>query len=147
VPLSVYGVMALGEFLGIQATVLYLALVLRVGVWKHVWVALLAGELAKAFAGARWARRRLGRPATSDQRVRMAFGYTLAVTCPLLFLNGVIAARWRVAAMARPVDALQALADRGAVHGALVLAALVFASLGVAVLLRYLLLTLFAPRR
>jgi hypothetical protein len=103
--------------------------------------------MAMAFVGARWGRRRLGHPATSDQRVRMAFGYTVAVTCSTAFGAGVVLTRWHVAAVARPLDALQALADRGAVNGALVLAALVFMSLGVAVLLRYLLLTLLAPRR
>jgi putative ABC transport system ATP-binding protein len=147
VPFSVHAMMALGELLGIVAMVLYLAFVLRVGVWTHFWAAVLAGEITMAFAGARWGRRRLGRPATSDQRVRMAFGYTLAVTCSTVFGAGLVLTRWHVAAMARPLDALQALADRGAVNGALVLAALVFASLGVAVLLRYLLLTLLAPRR
>jgi putative ABC transport system ATP-binding protein len=147
VPFSAYAMMALGELLGIVAMALYLAFVLRIGVWTHFWAAALSGEMAMAFVGARWGRRRLGHPATSDQRVRMAFGYTVAVTCSTAFGAGVVLTRWHVAAVARPLDALQALADRGAVNGALVLAALVFMSLGVAVLLRYLLLTLLAPRR
>jgi putative ABC transport system ATP-binding protein len=147
VPFSVYAMMWLGEFLGIQAMAAYLGLVLRVDVATHAWVAVLAGQVGQAIAGARWARRRLGRPATNDQRVRMAFGYTTAVTCPSVFVAGVVATRWRVTAAAGALDALQALADRGAVNGSLVLAALLFMSLGVLVLLRYLLLTLFAPRR
>jgi putative ABC transport system ATP-binding protein len=147
VPLGVYAMMALGEFLGTQATLAYLALVLRVGVASHLWAPLLVGQIGQSIAGAQWARRRLGRPATNDQRFRMAFGYTTVVTCPSLFVAAVVVTRWRMEAAARPLEALQSLADRGAVNGSLVLAGILFVSLGVAVLLRYLLLTLFAPRR
>jgi putative ABC transport system ATP-binding protein len=147
VPLSVYGMMALGELLGSLTMLAYMGLVLRIPIAPHAWVGAFAGQIGQAIAGAHWARRRLGRPATNDQRVRMAFGYTTAVSCSVVFVASVIATRWRVAAAARPLEALQALADRGAVNGSLVLAGIVFVAVGVIVLLRYLLLTLFAPRR
>jgi putative ABC transport system ATP-binding protein len=149
VPFSAYAMMALGELAGIQVTLAYLAFVLRLNAWKYAGVAVLAGEITKAALGARWARRRLGRPATVDQRVRMAFGYTMAVTCPGVALMGLVFTRAPSLASvaAGPIDALQSLADRGPVNGSFLLALLLFAAVCGTVLLRYLLLSLFNPRR
>jgi putative ABC transport system ATP-binding protein len=140
VPFGVFAMMALGDLLGTAVGAVYVAAVLGIELKKHAWVPLVLGEVGKAFLGARWARRRLGHPATSDQRTRMALWYTLGLTAPLMAL----------ATLAPPPppgspDGLAFLkAAAGHPAGVLLAVVLVVACLA---LLRYLLLTLFNPRR
>jgi hypothetical protein len=111
---------------------------------KLLWLRALVGELTKAWAGARWSRHALGRPPTRDERVRMALGYTVVVTCglgsamlaALLWLPSKMP--WLVASAERVTHALS--------HGPLEVGGVALVAMGGAVLLRYLLLTLFSPR-
>jgi putative ABC transport system ATP-binding protein len=144
VPFSVYPFLGLGGFLGEVVVAAYIGLVLHLPVQKYFWVGLVASELSRAWAGTRWARRKLGFPLTTDQRARVALSYSLAVTGPLL-----VAFPW----LSRSPRLAPLLADRpwilhphgaGQAAGTLVAVAAVIA---IASLLRYLLLTLFNPRR
>jgi putative ABC transport system ATP-binding protein len=145
VPLSVYAMMWLGDLAGEALAAAYVGLVLHRSVLELSWLARVAGEISKAWVGARWARRALGRPATSDQRLRMALWYTVVVTGGgiALFLAAILALPASVSAMfAGVMDGVARVAEQGWA----VLAALVFAGLGFAVLLRFLLLSSFGPR-
>jgi putative ABC transport system ATP-binding protein len=139
VPFGVYPMMLLGEAVGLAVGMGYVAFVLQLSVWDYVWVPALTGELVKAWAGARWARRKLGFPSTNDQRTRIALSYTLAVTG----VAAVLFPRY-----APPRFAMPALANGWSLlaHGAGQLVGFT-AVLATAFLLRYLLLTLFNPRR
>jgi putative ABC transport system ATP-binding protein len=150
VPASVYAMMAVGEFLGLQAGLAYVAFVLRLSAWTYFGAGIVAGEVAMAFVGARWARRSLGAPPTSDQRVRMAFGYTAVVSAGSIAIATLACAfvHTRTFPLHRVLDAVVALIDRGGVaYAAGVVAGTAFAIFCGAVLLRYLLLTLFNARR
>ncbi len=140
-PLSVFAMMWLGELLGESLAALYLRLVLQLDVARFFWVGLVLGEVTKAWLGARWVRRSLGRPATTDQRARMALFYTLTVTCGTLgLLLGVLlvpalsSASW--------VVAVAGVVGRLIARGRVVLAGVVIAGVAGTVLLRYLLLTI-----
>jgi putative ABC transport system ATP-binding protein len=150
VPTSVYAMMALGELVGIQAALAYIAFVLRLDAWRYFGAAILAGEVTKAIAGARWARRKLGAPPTTDQRIRMAFGYTLVVTggavAVATLVGGLLSSR--KVPVHRLLDGVAGLVDRGGIpYAVVVVAATSFAIFCGAVLLRYLLLTLCSARR
>jgi putative ABC transport system ATP-binding protein len=146
VPAGVFVTMLLGELLGEGLVAAYVSLVLALSPAKLLWAGLVAGEITKAWLGARHARRRLGHPPTSDQRVRIALFYTAIVT------GGAI---WSVLALLlsvpprgmRGLDALFAIVVGVAAHGTAVLVGVVFAGLSCTVLLRYLLLTAFSTRR
>ena len=146
VPISVYAMMWLGEIAGEAAAAAYIAFVLRLSVVDLVWAGRIAGEIGKAWVGARWARHVLGRPATSDQRARMALWYTMVVTC-----SGIAALL--VGAVALPPSAaaklggMMDLVGRASERGWAVLLALVLAGVACTMLFRYLLLSLFSPRR
>jgi len=145
VPLSTYPVMWLGELLGMGLALAYVGLVLELDVLRGVWFARLFGEVTKAWAGARWMRRELGRPATSDQRVRAALWYTCAVSGGAIGI--VLTAMLTLPLPARMSEGLWTAVLAGAQHGPVVLAAVVFVGTSCLVLLRYLLLTTFNPRR
>jgi putative ABC transport system ATP-binding protein len=146
VGLGVYAMMWAGELFGEAVGAAYVGLVLRLGVAKLFWVALAVGEIGKAWAGTRGGRRRLERPATSDQRLRMALWYTIAVTCGTALAAAIAVVLFPPSLVARGgwvVDAMSRVSERGWA----VLAVVVFVGVGCVVLLRYLLLTLFNPRR
>jgi putative ABC transport system ATP-binding protein len=144
VPLSVYAMMLVGDLLGDAAGASYVGVVLQRDVVHNAlwWLAL--GELTKAWIGAAWARRRLGHALTNDQRVRLALWYTLPVTgAALLSLPSSLSRGGWAAGLAHDGWASTAF---GSGHASrLPLAAL--GVVGCAVLLRYLLLTLFGARR
>jgi putative ABC transport system ATP-binding protein len=144
VPFGVYPLMLLGGMPGEAAAAAYVGLVLRLPLQKYFWVGLLASELTRAWAGTRWARKKLGFPLTTDQRARVALSYSLALTGPVLVLLPWLsrAPRWGALLADRP----WALNPHGAGQAVGTLAA-VAAVIGVVSLLRYLLLTLFNPRR
>jgi putative ABC transport system ATP-binding protein len=146
VPASAYAMMLVGELLGEAVVVGYVTWVLRLSVINFLWAASLGGEVTKAWLGSRWARRGLGRPTTSDQRVRMALWYTMAVTgsgVALLLLAVLLAPR----SLASKLDWMMAGLVEASQRGWAVLTVVVFAGVGCMVLLRYLLLTLLNPRR
>jgi len=144
VPISVYAMMLLGELLGDAVTAAYVAL-LGYSAMKFFWLRRLVGEVTKAWVGVKWARRTLGRRPSQDERVRMAFWYTIAVTCGLgggllvALVRLPLPAQWGLGDLAQIV--LSALS-----HGTGAFVAMVASGIATAVLLRYLLLTLFNPR-
>ena len=145
VPLSTYPMMWLGELLGVAIALAYVGLVLDLDVLRGLWLSRMFGEVTKAWAGARWMRRQLGRPATSDQRVRAALWYTCAVSGGAIGI--VLTAMLTLPLPARMSEGLWTAVLALAQHGPVVLAALVFVGTSCLVLLRYLLLTTFNPRR
>jgi putative ABC transport system ATP-binding protein len=133
IPFTVYPIMLLADVLGAGIAAAYVAFVLQLGVARAPWALLLAGQLMTAWMGARWARKRLGFPATVDQRVRIALYYSLPVTgLGLVVLS-------RLSAVQEAVSIEQ--------RGWLALLVACTGILAIASLLRYLLLTLFNPRR
>jgi putative ABC transport system ATP-binding protein len=145
VPVAVYPMMWLGGAAGELAVYAYLALLLGSGsMGKAALAAPLIGELARAWAGTRWARRKLGRPATRDQLARMALWYTIAVTCvggALLVVLALLAGM----GTARPIHAALERGSQLASHGAAVVALVVLVAIAGMTLLRYLLFTLLNP--
>jgi putative ABC transport system ATP-binding protein len=146
VPVGIFGRMLFGELLGGGIVATYAGLVLALSPIKFLWVASLAGEISKAWFGARHAYRQSGRPATSDQRFRIALGYTVLVNggacCAMLALLYATPPRtfkW--------LDAIFAVVVGSTTHGLAMLVAVLFFDLSCTVLFRYLLLTAFNPRR
>ncbi len=146
VPFRVYAAMLFAELLCEGVVLAYVNFVLLLSVVKFLWVASLAGEIAKAWMGARQVRRRLGHPATNDQRVRIALGYTVVVA-------GTVSAVLLALLLTLPpraipaLDAVSMMLAMAAAHGSAVLVAIVFVELCGTVLFRYLLLTAFNSRR
>jgi len=144
IPISVYAMMLLGELLGDGVTAAYVAL-LGYSAMKFFWLRRLVGEVTKAWIGVRWARRSLGRRPNQDERARMAFWYTIAVTCGLggsllvALVRLPLPASWGLGVLAQNVSAALS-------HGTGSLVAMVASGICAAALLRYLLLTLFNPR-
>jgi putative ABC transport system ATP-binding protein len=146
IPFGVYAAMWLGEMAGGLVGAAYAGFVVHLGALQVAWVARVVGEISKAWAGARWARRAFGKPATVDQRVRMALWYTMVVTCGALaaLLGVVLALPAQLAARAAwAFDWIAPITDRGPA----VVVAVVAAAVAALVLLRFLLLSLFEPRR
>jgi putative ABC transport system ATP-binding protein len=132
VPFAVFAMMLVGLLAGALVGAMYNGIVLGQNV---PWIVLLTAVLGESFVAARYGRRKLGKPLTSDQRVRLSLWYTLVtsgVLAPLLY--------WQVPKL--PVQLLDHL-DSFRTAGIAALVALVLATL---VLLRYLLLSLFTPR-
>jgi putative ABC transport system ATP-binding protein len=131
VPFAVYAAMLGGGLLGAAVGGLYDAVVLG---QKVLFIPALLGVLGEAFVGARFAKRKLGRALTGDQRARVAIAYTIG-----LALLATPIAWWKMPAAfgAR----LEHLGAGGAVLSAFV-AVLAVAALA---LLRFLLLALFSP--
>jgi putative ABC transport system ATP-binding protein len=145
IPVSVYAMMLLGEVGGGIIAALYVAWVLGQSPPRVLWLRALVGELTKAWAGARWSRRVLRRPPTRDQRVRMALGYTLVVTCGLG--SAMLAALLWLPSKTPWVAASAEQVTHALSRSPLELGGLALGAMGGMVLLRYLLLTLFSPRR
>ncbi len=144
VPFSVYPMMLLGEVVGAGLAAAYVHFVLGAQAGKLLFVPPAVGEIAKAWTGARWAKRRLGAPATADQRARIALSYTLAalsVQGALVF----VLAMYVPGARARLAPVLD-LVPSGAAAGVEVVAGVAALTAFVA-LLRYLLLSFFHPGR
>ncbi|HXX66364.1 MAG TPA: ABC transporter ATP-binding protein [Polyangiaceae bacterium] len=144
VPASVFALMLASDLLGSAATLAYLALLGRPFGPRSVAVAAVVGELTKAWTGARAMRRRGGRAASNDQRFRMAFGYTVGITCSALAAVLVVFAfaTRRFSAVQRLDAALAPVISLANVP--LLLAAVTFVGLSGTILLRYLLLTAMA---
>ncbi len=129
VPVSVYLMMFVGAMLGAAVGAAYNNVVIGQGV---PWITAGLAILFESLIGARFARRKLGRPLTPDQRTRLALWYTVS----WLAVAPIVA--WRLPSMPLAVQArLEHFSS----------AALLVAALGALALLRYLLLTLFAPKK
>ena len=145
VPFSVYPMMWLGDALGYALGAVYVSAILGVDVGKHAWFPLLLGEVTKGWAGARWLRRKLGKPSTNDQRVRTSLWYTLGTLAFMVlgFIGMLAANKAAIRPSAPLLDALSGAVSRGTP-----ILLLVFAGVAAClVLLRYLLLSLFNARK
>jgi putative ABC transport system ATP-binding protein len=144
IPIGVYAMMLLGELLGDGVTAAYVAL-LGYSAMKFFWLRRLVGEVTKAWVGVKWARRALGRRPDQDERARMAFWYTIVVTCGLggsllvALVRLPLPASWGLSRLAENVSLALS-------HGTGALVAMVASGIAAAALLRYLLLTLFNSR-
>jgi hypothetical protein len=133
VPFAVYSWMLVGALLGALTGILYNAAVLS---QRVVWVPIIFAAIGESFLAARFGRRKLGRPLTNDQRTRVAIAYTIgttAIAAPFLF--------WKMPyALTLKLEGVSA--------GGVVLTVAVFLlALGALGLLRYLLMSLFSPRK
>ena len=134
VPFGVYAMTFLGAILGLAVGSTYGLAVLGNFLWS---IALGTAVLGGAFLGARYGKRSLGQPLTSDQRVRLAVGYTVVLSS---FAGLVTLAAPSVLgrSLLERLDGLSPAGLAGAV-GVALLSVVAFA------LLHYLLLTLFTP--
>jgi putative ABC transport system ATP-binding protein len=146
VPPAVYAVLAAGMVLGAAVGLAYGHYGLRLAGPALVAVAVALAEILAAWMGARWLRRRLGRPASSDQRVRVALVHTGGSTTLAAAVMAAFAAAVAPGRMPR-LDAALGMIAGPAATGWPVLLAVGFASLGALGLMRYLLLSLFNQRR
>ncbi|HEX8793172.1 MAG TPA: ABC transporter ATP-binding protein [Polyangiaceae bacterium] len=145
VPWSVYPIMWLGDALGYAIGAVYVTAILGTQIGKAAWIPLLLGELTKGWAGARWLRRKLGKPSTSDQRVRTSLWYTLGTLAfMVLGFIGMLAAN---KAAIRPTAPLLDALSHAVARGTPILLVVFAAIAGCLVLLRYLLLSLFNARK
>ena len=134
VPRALYAMTALGGVLGIVLGVAYCRAVLDV---SSTLIPIAFAFVLEAIFAVRYAQKAMGRPLTSDQRVRVALGYTLGVG---LLLAPPTALGW----MPWSKQVLDLLAGLSGSRLALALGALVLALVTVA-LARYLVLALVAP--
>jgi putative ABC transport system ATP-binding protein len=146
IPLSVFVVMWVGEVCGELAAMAYLSFILRVHASTTLWVGAIFGEVIKAWAGALWARRALGRRVTSDERWEMAFRYTIGVSGLGLALATALAMRSRSSEALHLYSLLDWTAGLLA-HGKLTLLAVVAAAFAGIVVVRYALLWALSARR
>jgi putative ABC transport system ATP-binding protein len=152
IPWPVYGAMLVGSWMGSAAGRL---LFLLAGIpfqqqsGALFVIAQALGLLAEGWRGASSARRRLGYPPTSEQRIEIALWYTMGTAVPTAALILVFTlARWAKAeAQLTYWSGLATLAERVSWRGlgVMLVAGVVFHA--ALVLLRYLLLTLFGSRR
>jgi putative ABC transport system ATP-binding protein len=147
VPFGVYATMLLAELLAEGAVLAYVSLVLSLNPVKLLWLASLVGEILKAWVGARQVRKRTGHPATNDQRVRIALGYTIVVSGAACAALVVLLLSLRPRAISL-LDVVSSMIVAGvAAYGWAVLVFILFVNLCGTVLFRYLLLTAFNSRR
>jgi len=147
VPFSTYPMMWLAWWGGALAALLYAKLGLGAAqLGKLGLLVPLAAEMAMAWAGARWLRRKLGRPATSDQRVRAALWNTIAGAASTVAFVVLLTFVPPVASKPGVVRLLMGMAAF-AHRGPLLVVPVSLGTVLVVALLRYLLLTLFNPRR
>ncbi len=132
VPFSVYFGMWLGGIVGLVLGLLYNTIIVGASI---AWIPAVFSTVFEAMIASRFARGKLHRPLTGDQRVRVALGYTLFGTA--MQTIGLI-----VAMPTLKGSILAALSSVGqSVPLAIGVVALV---IGAQALLRYLLLSLFA---
>ncbi len=133
VPFAVHAAMLGGSLLGALVGLLYNGVVLQA---KVAWIVLIAAAVGESFLAARVGRRKLGRPLTGDQRARVALGYTIG--------TALLAAPFLLYRVPQPI----ATRFEGLTTGGLVLSSLVFVlALAALALLRFLLLSLFSPKK
>jgi hypothetical protein len=133
VPFGVYMMMLLGTIVGGAVGAIYGAVVLQ---HVYAWIALTGAAFGEALVASWYARKKLGKPLTSDQRARVGVWSTAATLVPI---TGALA----IAIGAFPKMLWSALAPMREMNPA-TLGAVWVLSFGALALLRYLLLTLFA---
>ena len=134
VPWSVYVAMVVGTLLGRTVGGAYASAILDV---TSPAIPLVFSFVLEAMAAAWMARRAIGRPLTSDQRVRVALTYTLAGALILAPLTALGVMPW-----SKPVlERLEGLSPSGMLLAPLV----VLLGIATIALARYLLLALVAP--
>jgi putative ABC transport system ATP-binding protein len=139
IPVSIYPAMSAAGWVALAIGYLYLRFGFGDAAARFAW---LVGEIGAAYYGSRWLRRRLGGPASNDQRARVAVGravVTFVAAAPVLVAVGYVPLLARRPAVVKGLDALAAFAQ----HGWTQVAAVVVGCVVVLGLLRYLLLTLF----
>ncbi len=134
VPFAVYASMLAGAILGAVVGLVYGAAVLGAVRWPVVGALSVLGQ---AYAGARFGKRRLGKPLTLDQRARMAIGYSCAV-CALVGIALLLKVKLMPPALLERLEQLSS-------GGALMMVLVTLLGLAAFALLNYLLLTLFTP--
>jgi putative ABC transport system ATP-binding protein len=134
VPFAVYAMMFLGGLLGLLVGATYDVVVLGDFYWS---IALGTSVLGGAFLAARFGKRRLGQPLTSDQRVRIAIWYTVVLSG----VAGCTALAWPTILAQSILDRIDGLSSPGLI-GVVGVALL---SVGALALLHYLLLSFFSP--
>jgi hypothetical protein len=125
-----------GSLVGTLIGVLYNGVILGQRVPAITLALALLGE---SFVGARYARRALGRPLTADQRTRLAVYYSVG-------LAAIISAFFAWKPRLLPLPLLHRIEELSGAGIAVALGVALLA-VGATALLRYLLLSLFAPRR
>ncbi|HEY3820791.1 MAG TPA: ABC transporter ATP-binding protein [Polyangiaceae bacterium] len=150
VPKLTYGAAWVGSRLGVlfAKIVFGIAAVARPDAVGFFIAASLFGLLCESWRAARSARRRLGYPLTNDQRVRLALWYTLitgSLVTALVVLLTFAAPSALAGLSAWSLFATLSLRLSGRGAAVIVAGGVIFH--GALVLLRYLLLTLFNPRR
>lgn len=134
IPRALYVTMAITGLLGVVLGNVYARAILDV---SSTAIPMAFGFALEAFAAAWYARRSLGRPLTSDQRVRVSLGYTLGVAVVLAPLTALGWMPW-----SKPL--LERMEGLSSTH--VVLAPFVIMlGLATVALARYLVLALFAP--
>ena len=151
VPLRAYVSMFIGSklALGFARVLLALAAVSVDGRLGLVAAAQAASLMVESWRGAAVARKRLGYPLAGDQRVRLALWYTVAtgIGGTLLALGVTFGKMFAVVPVLGQWSLVALVADRVAARGAAAIVGAEAVFLAAMVLLRYLLLSLFNPRR
>jgi hypothetical protein len=137
VPFSVYPVAWLAQVGGYVAGSAYASFALH---GRLPWLGAIVGELALAVAGVAWLRRRLGRPPSAEQRLRVA---TVVTAASLGLVGAVLLALTRLGVPLPAGPVVDRVLERAAGSVPGLVAAICGFALGVG-LLRYLLLSLFS---
>ncbi len=151
VPMRASVAMFIGSKLGLAFVRMLLAIA-AVGIDGRFGLLVAAQALslvAEAWRGATVARKRLGYPLASDQRVRLALWYTVTtgVAGAALMMAATFGKMWKVLPLLQQWSIVALVSDRLAGRGVAVIVGALVAFHVAIVLLRYLLLSLFSPRR
>jgi hypothetical protein len=134
VPKLLYLAMVVGALLGMTLGNMYASSILDV---KSPWIAWVFAFFFEALAADWYAARNLGKPLTSDQRVRVAITYTLGAAVVLAPMTAFGWMPWSKAVL----DRLEGLGSSGVT----IALGVVLLGLATVALARYLVLALFAP--
>jgi len=151
VPLRVGVAMFIGSKLGLAFVRMLLAIatVAIDGRFGLLVAAQALSLLAEAWRGATVARKRIGYPLANDQRVRLALWYTVTtgVAGAALMMVATFGKMWKLLPVLQQWSLVAMVSDRLAGRGMPVIVGALVAFHAAIVLLRYLLLSLFNPRR
>jgi putative ABC transport system ATP-binding protein len=139
VPFSVYAMMFVGSLLGLAVAAAYNAVILKHPV---AWISWLGMALGEAWFASRRARKKLGRPLTTDQRARLAIWYTVGFVLVALAFVALLAATGAGGFLYGVAAPLEHLTSRAPLAVGVFVAVLAALSLQ-----RYLFLSLLSPRR
>jgi putative ABC transport system ATP-binding protein len=140
VPFAVYAAMFGGTVLGGALGAIYCALILGK---MFAWIPAVGAVAAEGFIAARYARRKLGRPLTNDQRTRVALWSTAA----LGVATGLFVAIFTLLGKLRPPPNVAEQLEHLAPSTFLLWFVVLTVGMMAVALLRYLVLTLFTPKK